>query len=48
MYLIIKLDGSRVYMNERIIMKIEVNEDGTLTLYHFNDSQVQIQSFIKI
>jgi len=48
MYLIIKLDGSKTYMNERIIMKIEVNEDGTFTLYHFNDSRVQIKAFSKI
>ena len=45
MYLIKKLDGSDVYMNERIIMKIEVNEDGTFTLHHFNDSRVQIKAF---
>lgn len=48
MYLIIKLDGSKTYMNERIIMKIEVNEDGTFTLYHFNDSRVQIKAFSKM
>ena len=48
MYLITELDGSEIYMNERIIKKIKVNEDGTFTLYHFNDLQVQIKAFIKI
>ena len=48
MYLIKKLDGSDVYMNERIIMKIEVNEDGTFTLYHFNNSRDQIKAFGKV
>jgi uncharacterized protein YlzI (FlbEa/FlbD family) len=48
MYLITELDGSKIYMNERIIKKIKVNEDGTFTLYHFNDLQVQIKAFSKI
>ena len=48
MYLITKLDDSQIYMNERIIMKVEVNEDGTFTLYHFNDTRLQIKTFNKM
>jgi uncharacterized protein YlzI (FlbEa/FlbD family) len=44
LYLITKIDGSQVYMNERIIQKIVPNEDGTFTLYHFNETSFKIKT----
>ena len=48
MYKIVLKDGSVKWFNERIIMKIHSNEDGTFTLQHFNDSKVVIKYFQKI
>ena len=47
MYEIELLDGKRIWMNERIIMKVVSNDDDTLTIYHFNNSTLIIKS-IKI
>ena len=44
MYEIELLDGRKMWMNERIIMKVEPNDDGTLKLYHFNDTSITIKS----
>lgn len=44
MYEIELLDGKKIWMNERIIMKIVPNSDDTLTLHHFNDSILIIKS----
>lgn len=48
LYLIIYMDGTRSYVNERIIQRIDLNSDGTYTLYHFDDSKVQIKDFAKL
>jgi hypothetical protein len=48
MYQILLENGKVVFWNERIIMKIEENEDGTYTLEHFNNSKVIIKHFIKL
>jgi hypothetical protein len=48
MYKIELVDGSTAWFNERIIMKIIPNSDGTFTLEHFNNSKVVIKSFLKI
>ena len=45
MYEITLITGEKIWMNERIIQKIECNADGTFTLYHFNNSSIKIQSF---
>jgi hypothetical protein len=47
MYEIELLDGKRIWMNERVIMKVVSNDDDTLTIYHFNNSILIIKS-IKI
>lgn len=44
MYEIELLDGRKMWMNERIIMKVQPNDDGTLKLYHFNDTSITIKS----
>ena len=41
-------DGSVQWINERIIMKIYLNEDGTFTLEHFNNSKIIIKGFSKL
>jgi hypothetical protein len=41
-------DGSVQWINERIIMKISQNEDGTFTLEHFNNSKIIIKGFSKL
>ena len=48
MYKIELGDGSIKWFNERIIMKIIPNGDGTFTLEHFNNSKIVIKSFLKI
>lgn len=48
MYEIMLEDGSVKWFNERIIMKIHYNGDGTYTLEHFNYSKVVIKSFKKL
>jgi hypothetical protein len=48
MFKIVLKSGKLVFWNERIIMKIEENEDGTYTLEHFNNSRVIIKSFTKL
>jgi hypothetical protein len=48
MFEILLESGKLVFWNERIIMKIEENEDGTYTLEHFNNSRVIIKSFRKL
>jgi hypothetical protein len=48
MFEILLESGKLVFWNERIIMKIEANEDGTFTLEHFNNSRVIIKSFTKL
>ena len=48
MYNIIRQDGTVECFNERIIMKIYPNEDGTFTLEHFNDSKIIIKGFHKL
>ena len=48
MFEILLKSGKLVFWNERIIMKIEANEDGTYTLEHFNNSRVIIKSFTKL
>ena len=45
MYKITLITDDMIWMNERIIQKIECNADGTFTLYHFNNSSIQIKSF---
>lgn len=47
MYQIVLENGRVVFWNERIIMKISENEDGTYTLENFNNSRVIIKSFKK-
>jgi hypothetical protein len=47
MFEILLESGKLVFWNERIIMKIEENEDGTYTLEHFNNSKIIIKSFRK-
>ena len=44
MYEVELLDGKKVWMNERIIMKVEPSDDGTLILYHFNHASITIKS----
>lgn len=44
MYEIELLDGKKIWMNERIIMKVIPNNDNTLTLHHFNDMTLIIKS----
>ena len=46
MYEITLITGEKIWMNGRIIQKIECNADGTFTLYHFNNSSIKIQSFM--
>jgi hypothetical protein len=48
MYKIFLEDGKLVWFNERIIMKISQNEDGTFTLEHFNNSKMIIKGFSKL
>jgi len=48
MYRIVLEDGSIKWFNERIIMKIHENEDGTYTLEHFNNNKIIIKSFGKL
>lgn len=48
MYRIVLEDGSIKWFNERIIMKIHYNENGTYTLEHFNNSKIIIKSFEKL
>ena len=48
MYEIELLDGNKIWMNERIIEQVWPNDDGTFTLYHFNDSSIPIKSISKI
>ena len=48
MYKIELEDGTIKWFNERIIMKISQNEDGTFTLEHFNNSKIIIKSFAKL
>lgn len=48
MYKIFRQDGILEWFNERIIMKIYSNEDGTFTLEHFNNSKIIIKSFHKL
>ena len=48
MYKIIRQDGTVEWFNERIIMKIYSNEDGTFTLEHFNNSKIIIKGFAKL
>lgn len=45
LYKIEMLDGSIKWMNERIIMKISSDDDGTFILTHFNDVHIKIKSF---
>ena len=45
MYRIILANHSVEWYNEKIIMKITPNEDGTFTLHHFNDTKVIIRAF---
>jgi uncharacterized protein YlzI (FlbEa/FlbD family) len=45
MYEITLITGEKIWMNERIIQKIECNADGTFTLYHFNNTSIQIKYF---
>ena len=47
MYKIIRQDGTVEWFNERIIMKVYPNEDGTFTLVHFNDTKIIINSISK-
>lgn len=47
MYKIEFVDGSVKWFNERIIMKIYLNNDFTFTLEHFNNSKIIIKSFTK-
>jgi len=49
MYEIELLDGKKIWMNERIIEQVRPNDDGTFTLYHFNDISFAscIPSYIK-
>lgn len=44
MYEVELLDGKKVWMNERIIREVHSNDDGTLKLYHFNDTSITIKS----
>ena len=46
-YQIERLDGSMEWMNERIIMRISSNDNGTFTLTHFNLTNIEIKSFKK-
>lgn len=48
MYEIELLNGQKMWMNERIIMKVLTNEDGTLTLFHFNNSSMTINSINRL
>ena len=48
MYKIDLPGGYVMWMNERIIMKIMPNKDGTFTLYHFNGNEMIILGFSKI
>jgi hypothetical protein len=48
MYKIFLEDGRLVWFNERIIMKIEANGDGTFTLEHFNNTKIVIKGFSKL
>ena len=48
MYKIVMIDGSVRWFNERIIMEIYLNEDGTFTLEHFNNSKIIIKDFSKL
>ena len=48
MYKIELLNGNIKWFNERIIMKIHSNSDGTFTIEHFNSSEVLIKSFLKV
>lgn len=48
MYKIVLENGNIKWFNERIIMKIHENEDGTFTLEHFNNSKIIIKGFEKL
>lgn len=48
MYEIELLNGQKMWMNERIIMKVIFNEDGTLTLFHFNNASMTINSIKRL
>lgn len=48
MYKIVLENGSIKWFNERIIMKIHENEDGTFTLEHFNNNKIIIKGFEKL
>ena len=48
MYKIFLQDGTLVWFNERIIIKISQNEDGTFTLEYFNNSKIIIKGFHKL
>lgn len=48
MYKIELINGNTKWFNERVIMEITPNDDGTFTLKHFNYSEVLIKSFLKI
>lgn len=48
MYEIELLNGQKMWMNERIIMKVLTNEDGTLTLFHFNNTSMTINSIKRL
>lgn len=45
MYKITLANNTVQWYNEKIIMKIILNEDGTFELHHFNDSKVIIKAF---
>jgi hypothetical protein len=48
MYQIKLMDGSVKWYNERVIMIIHYNDDGTYTLEHFNNTKVIIREFTKV
>lgn len=48
MYKIELINGNTKWFNERVIMEIAPNDDGTFTLIHFNNNKVLIKSFLKI
>ena len=45
MYIITLVSGEEIWMNERIIKQITLNQDKTFTLHHFNDSKIIIKNF---
>lgn len=48
MYEIELLDGKKIWMNERVIMKVVPSDDDTLTIYYFNYSTLIIKSISKV